>query len=92
MDINNIKSIIKQGQILINEQIDNLNNIEHKPTEYWFIILQNVEQYILLYEYDNNYNLYKSYINWFIKEWPPRINKKKRLMYPKQWNPPEVYI
>ena len=70
MDINNIKSIIKRGKILIKEKIDNLNGIDHKPTEYWYIILQNIEQYVLLYEYDNNYNLYKNYLNWFINEWP----------------------
>lgn len=92
MDINNIKSIIKRGKILIKEKIDNLNGIDHKPTEYWYIILQNIEQYVLLYEYDNNYNLYKNYLNWFINEWPPRINKKQRLMYPKKWNPPEIFL
>jgi len=90
MDIDYIKAIVKTGNVLIKTYIDNLNGIDHKPTEYWFLILQNVEQYILLYEYDNNYNIYKNYLNWFIREWPPRINKKKRLMFPKYWNPPEI--
>jgi hypothetical protein len=97
IDINEINNIVITGLETVNNELIKLdiNKEQHKQTEYWYLVLKNVEQYLIYLKNENdnkerNREKYNDYIKWFIKEWPPRYNKKGRLMYPKAWNPPEI--
>jgi hypothetical protein len=64
-----------------------------KGDEFWFITLSNMKEY--LREYENNSKdkvLYKRYIDWFISEWPPKINKKGNYRLSIYIPPPEVIL
>jgi len=62
-----------------------------KGDEFWYLILSNMKEYLKEYSNNSNYKqLYKNYIDWFISEWPPRINKKGNYMLSQYFPPPEV--
>jgi len=62
-----------------------------KGDEFWYLVLSNVRAYLKEYQNNNEYKvLYKRYIDWFISEWPPKMNKKGNYMLSQYIPPPEV--
>lgn len=95
IDTNEINNIIINGFEMVNNDLIKLDikKEQHKQTEYWYLVLKNIEKYMTNYKNakdSKEREKYKNYIEWFIREWPPRYNKKGKLMYPKIWNPPEI--
>jgi hypothetical protein len=62
-----------------------------KGDEFWYLVLSNMKEYLKEYSNNSKYKpLYRRYIDWFISEWPPRINKKGNYMLSQYIPPPEV--
>ncbi len=64
-----------------------------KGDEFWYLVLSNMCKYLKEYQNNSEYKvLYKRYIDWFISEWPPVINKKGNYKLSKYIPPPEVIL
>jgi hypothetical protein len=62
-----------------------------KGDEFWYLVLSNVRAYLREYQNNSKYKvLYKKYIDWFISEWPPQMNKKGEYKLSQYIPPPEV--
>tara|TARA_B100001093_G_C26845093_1_gene1022374 strand:- start:2138 stop:2437 length:300 start_codon:yes stop_codon:yes gene_type:complete len=91
-DIENIEWNIHLGFKIIEKHI--INNLDHnyiKNTDFWYLILNNTETYLNYYKKTKNIKVLP-YITWFIENWPPKLNKNKKLLLPKKNPPPEVLL
>jgi len=64
-----------------------------KGDEFWYQVLSNMKNYLREYQNNNEYNqLYKRYIDWFISEWPPKLNKRGDYKLSQYIPPPEIVL
>jgi len=62
-----------------------------KGDEFWYQVLSNVKEYLKEYQNNSSYKqLYKRYIDWFITEWPPKMNRRGDYKLSLYIPPPEV--
>jgi len=97
MTINNISSITLTVDSAFNALCHKFTLIKSgncsKGDEFWYHVLSNMKEYLKKYQNDSKYKvLYKTYIDWFISEWPPTINKKGNYKLSKYIPPPEVIL
>ena len=69
-----------------------MNPVEaSKGDDFWYQVLSNMKKYLREYQDNNRHKpAYKRYIDWFISEWPPKINKKGDYKLSQYFPPPEV--
>ena len=64
-----------------------------KGDEFWYNVLSNMKEYLREYQYNNRHKpAYKRYIDWFISEWPPKINKRGNYKLSQYIPPPEIVL
>ena len=64
-----------------------------KGDEFWYIVLSNMRKYLSEYQNNSRYKqLYKRYIDWFISEWPPKMNRKGDYKLSQYIPPPEIVL
>jgi hypothetical protein len=61
--------------------------------EFWYQVLSNMRKYLREYQNNNRHKpAYRKYIDWFISEWPPKINKRGDYKLSQYIPPPEIVL